>query len=85
MLKDKASYYDAPLTYETRYISAGVGFNVSRHVTLDLAYQHVTDKQSAYRLFYSLDRATGDFFTTTGLFDTESKRNNVAMSLVFRF
>ena len=85
MLKDKASYYDAPLTYETRYITAGVGFNVSRHVTLDLAYQHVTDKQSAYRLFYSLDRATGDFFTTTGLFDTESKRNNVAMSLVFRF
>lgn len=59
MLKDKASYYDAPLTYETRYITAGVGFNVSRHVTLDLAYQHVTDKQSAYRLFYSLDRATG--------------------------
>lgn len=85
MLKDKASYYDAPLTYETRYITAGVGFNVSRHVTLDLAYQHVTDKQSAYRLFYSLDRAMGDFFTTTGLFDTESKRNNVAMSLVFRF
>lgn len=85
MLEDKANYYDTPLTYETRYITAGVGFNLSRCVTLDLAYQHVTDKQSSYRLFYSLERATGDFFTTTGLFDTESKRNNVALSVVFRF
>ena len=85
MLKNKEDYYDTPLTYETRYITAGVGFNLSRYVTLDLAYQHVTDKQSKYRLFYSLERATGDFFTTTGLFDTKSKRHNVAMSLIFRF
>lgn len=85
MLANRERYYDAPLTYETRYITAGAGFNLSRHVTLDLAYQHVTDKQTGYRLFYSLDRSTDDFFTTTGLFDTESKRSNVALSLVFRF
>lgn len=85
MLKNREDYYDSPLTYETRYITAGVGFNLSRYVTLDLAYQNVTDKQSSYRLFYSIDRGTSDFFTSTGLFDTKSKRHNVAMSLVFRF
>lgn len=85
MLKNKEDYYDMPLTYETRYITAGVGFNLSRYVTLDFAYQNVTDKQTKYRLFYSMEQATGEFFTTTGLFDTKSKRHNVAMSLIFRF
>lgn len=85
MFKNREHYYDSPLTYETRYITAGVGFNLSRYVTLDLAYQNVTDKQTKYRLFYSIENATGDFFTTTGLFDTKSKRHNVAMSLIFRF
>lgn len=85
MFKNREHYYDSPLTYETRYITAGVGFNLSRYVTLDLAYQNVTDKQTKYRLFYSIENATGDFFTTTGLFDTKSKRHNAAMSLIFRF
>ncbi len=85
MLKNKEDYYDMPLTYETRYITAGAGFNLSRYVTLDFAYQNVTDKQTKYRLFYSMEQATGEFFTTTGLFDTKSKRHNVAMSLIFRF
>ena len=83
MFKNREHYYDSPLTYETRYITAGVGFNLSRYVTLDLAYQNVTDKQTKYRLFYSIENATGDFFTTTGLFDTKSKRHNVAMSSDF--
>lgn len=58
MFKNREHYYDSPLTYETRYITAGVGFNLSRYVTLDLAYQNVTDKQTKYRLFYSIENAT---------------------------
>jgi len=85
MLETRENYYDRPLTYETRYFTAGIGIALSRYVSLDVAYQNVTDKQTDYRLFYSLDRSTGNFFTSTGLFDTESKRHNVAMSLVFRF
>ena len=42
MFKNREHYYDSPLTYETRYITAGVGFNLSRYVTLDLAYQRTS-------------------------------------------
>ena len=85
MLKSRTSQYDLPLSYETRYITAGAGFNLSRSVSLDLAYQYVTDKMSDYRLFYSLDAVTGDFMTDSGLFRTESTRHNVALSLAFHF
>lgn len=85
MLENRESYNERPLSYETRYFTAGAGIALTRGISLDLAYQNVTDKQTNYRLFYSLDRSTNEFVTSTGLFDTRSKRHNVAMSLVFRF
>ncbi len=85
MLKHRTDYYDSPLSYEIRYFTVGVGFVLSRSVTLDLAYQHVTDKQSDYRLFYSLNADTGEFFTTSSLLHTNSTRHNVALSMAFHF
>lgn len=85
MFKNREHYYDSPLTYETRYITAGVGFNFSRYVTLDLAYQNVTDKQTKYRLFYSIENATGDFFTTTGLLRHQVETAQCGHVADFRF
>lgn len=85
MFKDRNNYYDMPLTYRTSYVSAGIGFNLSRAVSLDLAYQYMTSDQTPYQLFYSLDRSSGVFYDSTGLFNTKSTRHNAVMSLAFHF
>lgn len=85
MLKNRNDYYDMPLTYQTYYITAGMGFTLSRRITLDLAYQYVSSDQTPYQLFYSLDRSSGTFYDSTGLFNTQSTRHNVAMSIGFHF
>src|SRR5699024_10291523 len=63
MFKDGSLYFNAPYTTESYYFSAGVGVSLSRAVTLDVAYQNLTEKQTAYQLFFSLDQQTGEMKT----------------------
>ena len=85
MFKNRNDYYDMPLAYRTSYVAAGIGFNLSRSISLDMAYQYIADKQTPYQLFYSLDRDTGTYYDSTGLFDTQSTRHNAVLSLAFHF
>ena len=85
MFKNRNDYYDMPLAYRTSYVAAGIGFNLSRSISLDMAYQYIADKQTPYQLFYSLDRDTGTYYDRTGLFDTQSTRHNAVLSLAFHF
>ena len=85
MFKNRNDYYDMPLAYRTSYVAAGIGFNLSRSISLDMAYQYIADKQTPYQLFYSLDRDTGTYYDSTGLFDTKSTRHNAVLSLAFHF
>lgn len=85
LLRDQTLAYEVPQTTESYYFTAGAGVNISRSVTLDVAYQHLTEKQSSYMLFYACDRATGDFVSSSGLFDTSFKRHFLLMTLGVRF
>ncbi len=46
----------APLAERVCYYTAGVGFALSRRVSLDAAYQYCKTENSAYRLFYAAER-----------------------------
>lgn len=85
MLKDESLAYEMPLNTESYYLSAGVGVTLSRTVSLDVVYQNQTDKQSRYYLFYTRSNDTGDFVSTTDLYNTKFKRHYISMTLGFRF
>lgn len=90
MLKDRNTYTygvnsGMPVTYESYYVSAGLGISFSRCVSLDLAYQNVSDKLSSYQLFFSRDYDTGDLKTWSGAYDTSLTRHYISMTLNFRF
>ena len=90
MLQDRMQYADQlnggmPVTWESYYVSAGLGISLSRSVSLDVAYQNVTDKLSRYRLFFSQDYDTGDVMTWTGAYDTSLTQHYISMTLNFRF
>ena len=81
---DQALYYNRPLNYRVACYSAGVGFAFGR-TTLDLAYQHLVQDQTSYMLYYAQDAATGVFDTASPLYSTSHKRNNVILTLGYRF
>ena len=85
MFKDRRQYYNMPSTYESYYISAGVGVNLGRNTVLDFAYQNVTDKQTPYELFFSRYADGSGMKTYSGLYDTEQTRHYISMTLGFRF
>ncbi len=90
MLQDRAMYTygtnaGMPVTYQSCYVSAGLGLMLSRTVSLDLAYQNVSDKLNGYQLFFSQDYATGDLKTWSGVYNTSITNHYISMSLNFRF
>ena len=90
MLKERDTYTygvntGMPVTYKSCYVSAGLGVSLSRSVTLDIAYQNVSDKLNGYQLFCSQDYDTGDLMTWTGVYETSLTRHYIAMTLNFRF
>lgn len=90
MLKDRDysvnnAYAGMPMTYESWYFSAGVGVNLSRSTTLDVAYQNVSEKMTDYQLFFSRDMTTGQMKTWSGLYDTKLTRHYISMTLSYRF
>ncbi len=90
MLQDRNSYANRvntgmPVTYQSSYLSAGIGVTFSRGVSLDIAYQNVSDKLNGYQLFLSQDYLTGDPMTLSGLYETSFTRHYIAMTLNFRF
>ena len=90
MLKERDTYTygvntGMPVTYESCYVSAGLGVSLSRGVSLDIAYQNVSDRLNGYQLFFSQDYDTGDLKTWSGAYETSLTRHYIAMTLNFRF
>lgn len=90
MLRDGNFYVDdpyasQPVVVKSHYFTAGVGFNLGRNTVLDLAYQYLSQTQSQYRMFFSLDESQHELVTYTGLYDTSLTRHYIAMTLGFRF
>lgn len=81
--EDEYYYYNTPVTYRTTCYSAGVGFAI-RAVTLDLAYQHLENLQTAYMLYYAMDDL-GNFDTASPYYRTDFKRNYFTLSIGYKF
>ncbi len=88
MLKDEPQnylLYSSPIIYRTDLITAGLGFAISPAVRIDAAYQYVTARQTDYRLFFAenpVDSSLGDY---SGVFSTDLRNHNVALSLTVKF
>lgn len=80
---DKNLYYNTPLNERTTCYSAGVGFAFGA-TTLDLAYQHIANKQTEYMLFYAMDEM-GIFDTASPYYRTDFNRNYFTLSIGYRF
>jgi hypothetical protein len=78
-----SSYINRPLTYRTVCYSGGVGFAFGR-TTLDLAYQRLVQNQTAYMLFYAMEDS-GHFDTASPYYSTSYNRDNVILTLGYRF
>lgn len=81
---DKSLYYNRPLTYRTECLSAGLGVAFGR-TTIDLGYQHLTNKQTDYMLYYALHTPTGTFDTASPMYRTDLKRDYVILTLGYKF
>ena len=81
--KDNSLYYNTPQTYQTTCLSAGVGFALGA-TTIDLAYQHLSNKQTEYMLFYAMDN-NGVFDTASPTYRTDLRRNYFTLSIGYKF
>lgn len=85
MLKDESLAYEVPQLTDSHYVTLGAGVNLSRTVSLDVAYQCLMDHQSEYRLFYSYDRTAEAFSYTSDLYKTSLTRHFIALTLGVHF
>ncbi len=87
-LRDDATnyiLYSTPVIYRTDYLSAGLGFAISPSVRVDAAYQYITARTTDYRLFFAenlIDSSMGDY---SGVFSTDLRNHNIALSLTVKF
>ena len=63
-------------------MSAGLGVALSKHFTIDFAYQYCTNKMTPYKTFYGYDDVV-DFASQT--FDTTINRHNAMLTLSIHF
>jgi len=82
--KSDALLYATPVIYRTDCYTCGLGFVLSSHLTLDVAYQYVDSRMTDYRLFYA-DNGVPAESDYSGLFSTSLRRHNAAMTLSVRF
>lgn len=84
MLRNEQAVYEQPQLTSSNYFTLGLGFNLSRMISLDVAYQHLTDRQTSYYLFYG---DTGN--DATGIwserYNTSFTRHFVTLSLGVHF
>ncbi len=81
---NKSEYSSRPLCYQMSCISAGIGFSFGR-TTLDLAYQHITNKQTSYQLFWATDNTGAATNTASPTYTTDLLRNYAVLTIGHRF
>lgn len=81
-LRDQGAVYSTPVVYKTDYMSAGLGVALSRHFSVDVAYQYCTNKLTPYKTFYGYDDSV-DFASPT--FETSLARHNLMLTLSLHF
>ena len=86
MLRDESIAYEVPQLTTSNYFTLGAGINLSRSVSLDVAYQHLTDNQTSYRLFYSEPDPVSSYHAyASELYTTSLTRHFVTLTLGVHF
>ena len=83
MVRSTNTIFSEPVTQDAWYCTAGVGFRLSRMVSLDLAYSYRSETNSDYYLYYSV--ADSGASNESRLYSTDYTRHNVALTLGVRF
>ncbi len=80
-IRDNVNLYSSPVPTSNHYITCGLGFQLSRSTSLDLAYQYYHQNYSSYYLFYS---EFDDGIAGSNLFNSSMDRHYITASLTFR-
>lgn len=87
-LKDENTVMASPIARQITYYSAGIGFALSRHVTLDLAYSYQNNRQTDFLLYYADEVASDGTIrgsNSSDVYRTDYVQHAVAMTLGFKF
>jgi hypothetical protein len=71
------------MTHKLECYSAGIGLAIGA-ASIDVAYQHLVQSQTAFYLFYAMDDQ-GYMDSASQLYETKQLRDYVTLSLSFRF
>ncbi len=88
MVRNAALTESSPLPEQVLYYTAGIGFALSRRITLDLAYQYCQTTNSDYRLFYSVklpENGPAEPIDRSKSLSTDYTRHNAALTLNVKF
>jgi hypothetical protein len=81
-MRDTDNMFDTPIAYETRNISAGIGYRFNSGAYVDLTYVNAHSTYSDYDMFYQKTDA-GEYMT--GNLTHARDRHNVMLTIGFRF
>lgn len=87
MVREKA-LLNSPLPEQILDISAGMGFVLTRSMTLDVAYRYSATSCSDYRLFYGARLAADgmpELLDASGLYSTDYTHHQILLTLGFKF
>lgn len=86
MLKDGSTILTAPATNKVIYYTAGLGMQLGRKTTIDLAYCHSKSTTTDYLLYYGA-KYTPDFdeIYSSDLYRTTLRRHSIALTLGVKF
>ena len=85
MLADGVEAIERPQTTESYYFTGGIGIRLSHRISLDAAYQQLTEHQSAYALFYEYNPYAGAYGLGSDLYETSFKRHFASLTLSYKF
>ncbi|MDO4758897.1 MAG: outer membrane protein transport protein [Rikenellaceae bacterium] len=85
-LKEQETVVSHPVTNETNYVTAGLGFNLGRKCFLDVAYCYSQSSTSDYMLYYGNVYGFGsEEIYESDRFTTDFDRHNIALTFGVRF
>ena len=88
MLSDETMAYDSPMPTDSWYFSLGAGMRLGRRISLDIAYQMLTENQSQFYMFYEdVLGADGQWHPglDSALYETAFTRHFLSLTMSYRF
>lgn len=81
-LRDSRAIYSSPVVSRVDYVGAGAGIALSRHFSLDVAYQYLHNRLTDYKTYYATS-ATEDIASAT--YSTSIDKHLVLLTMAVKF